>query len=337
MGLLDFFVNEIIEIITWEEQTGEDLMLWKFPDKQRDIKNGAQLTVTDSQQAIFVNEGEIADIYGPGRHELRTENMPILTKLKGWAYGFKSPFKADVYFVSTRTFTDLKWGTQQPIMMRDPEFKMVRVQAYGVYFMKVTDPRKFFKEFAGTAPMLTASVVEERMRSIVTPKFAEALAESGVSVMDMVANYTEIGDKILPSLQDDFAQFGITLTRFQIASTTLPPEVIAFYDKMTNMNMVGKDMQQYQQFTTINALEESAKRGGGGMGTDIASGLTFSNLMMNHLNHNNNNNNNNNQAPPVQSKEDIMNMLKQLGELKAAGILTEEEFNAKKTELLAKL
>lgn len=334
MGLFNFFSNELIEIITWEEREGGDLMLWKFPDKERDIKNGAQLTVTESQQAIFVNEGEIADIYGPGRHELRTENMPILTKLKGWVYGFNSPFKADVYFVSTRTFTDMKWGTQQPIMMRDPEFKMVRVQAFGVYFMKVSDPRKFFKEFAGTAPALTASVVEERMRSIVTSKFAEALAESQVSVMDMVANYTEIGDKILPSLQDDFAQFGITLTRFQIASTTLPPEVIAFYDKMTNMHMAGNNMQQYQQFTTINALEEAAKRGGGGIGTDIASGLTFSNLMMNHLN-------NNNQpppvAPPVQSKEDIMNMLKQLGELKAAGILTEDEFNAKKTELLAKL
>ncbi len=333
MGLFNFFKEEFIEVIEWVEQS-PDIVLSKYPDKDRNIKYGASLTVRESQSAIFVNEGEIADVYGAGRHELVTQNMPILTTLKHWTHGFNSPFKADVYFVSTRQFTNLKWGTANPIMMRDPEFKQVRVQAFGVYFIRIADPKKFFTEFAGTHPILYITDIEERMRDIVAPKFAEALAEAQVSVLDMVANYSEIGAKLLPLLKDEFEPFGIELTKFQVSSTTLPPEVIAFYDKMTNMNMVN-DMEKFKQFQQMNAIEEAAKNGGSvnQPGMDMA-GMMMANMMVENMK---DKQQNSTPPPPVESKDDVMKMLKELGELKAAGILTEEEFNQKKTELLAKL
>ena len=206
MGLFDFVSNEFIEVIDWVE-TSQDIVVHKFPDNGNNILMGAQLTVRESQIALFVNEGKIADIYGPGRHELTTENMPIMTTLKGWKFGFKSPFKVDIYFVSTKQFTNLKWGTPNPVMVRDPEFKQVRIKAFGTYFVKIKDASLFFTEFAGTQNELNIVEVEDRLRDIVSPKFAESLAEANVAVMDLVSKYTEIGDVIKPFLQTDFNFF----------------------------------------------------------------------------------------------------------------------------------
>ena len=335
MGIFDFIRGELIEVIDWVEQS-TDIMLWKFPDKDANIKYGAALTVRESQMAIFLDEGRIADLYDPGMYKLITENMPVLTSLRNWDKGFDSPFKCDVYFLSTRTFTNLKWGTQNPIILRDPEFKQVRVKAFGTYFIKISDPVQFFKEFAGTHQVLQVDTVEERLRDIVSPKFAEAVAESGVSVLDMVSNYTELGDKVLPVLQQDLTPFGLELVKFQITSTSLPKEVEAFYDKMTNMNMVG-DMQKFNQFQTAQSIEKAAENPSGGAGEGIGMGMGFgmANMMMQQQQQQ--------QQPPAsgsgkaQTREEIMDTLKGLGELKAAGVLSEEEFEAKKKELLDRL
>ena len=331
MGLFDFIKGELIEVIDWVE-SGNDTVLWKFPDKDANIKYGAQLTVRESQMALFVDEGQMADAFVPGRYELYTQNMPVLTSLKNWATGFKSPFKCDVYFFSTRTFTDLKWGTSNPVILRDPQFKQVRVKAFGTYFIKVKDPALFFKEYAGTNTVLRISSIEHSLRDIVAPKFAEALAESGVSVMDLVSNYTELGDKIAPVLQQDLDPFGIELVKFQITSTSLPKEVEAFYDKMTNMNMVD-DMQKFQQFQQAQAIEKAADNPGGGASEGIGMGMGFgmAQMMMNQQK------GEEGTSSKAQTREEILATLKELGSLKEAGILTEEEFNEKKKDLLSRL
>lgn len=332
MGLFDFIRGELIEVIDWQEAS-KDIMMWKFPDRDANIKNGAQLTVRESQLAVFIDEGQIADIFGPGRHELYTRNLPILTTFRNWDKGFESPFKCDIYFFSTRTFTDLKWGTTNPVILRDPEFKQVRVKAYGTYFIRLNDPELFFKEYAGTNSVLRITEIENSLRDIVSPKFAEALAESGVSVMDLVAKYSELGDQIAPRLQEELDRFGIELVKFHISSTSLPKEVEAFYDKMTNMNMVD-DMQRFQQFQQAQAIEQAAENpsGGAGEGIGVGIGMGMAQMMMNQQQ----------QAKPqettkAQTREEILATLKELGSLKEMGILTDEEFEAKKKELLARL
>ncbi len=340
MGLFDFFTEEFVEVIDWVEKD-PDTILWKFPDKDANIKYGASLTVRESQLALFLDEGRFADIYDPGRYELVTQNMPLLTSLRNWDKAFKSPFKCDVYYVSTRTFTDLKWGTPNPIILRDPEFKQVRVKAHGVYFIRVNDPEKFFTQFAGTKPTLKVSEVSEQMRDIVSPKFAEALAEAKISVLDMVTHYTELGEKIRPILQADFDNFGIELVKFQVTSTSLPKEVEEFYDKMTNMNMVD-DMNKFSQFQTAQSMEKAAENPGGGASEGIGMGMGFgmANAMMNQQQQQQQQqpqNQGNADAGKAQTREEIMDTLKQLGELKTAGVLTDEEFDTKKKELLSRL
>ncbi len=333
MGLLDLFINEFIEIIEWVEQEGEDIILWKFPDKDANIKYGAQLTVREAQQAIFIDEGQMADTFTPGRYELLTENIPVLTSLRNWKTGFKSPFKCDVYFLSTRTFTDFKWGTPNPIILRDPEFKQVRVKAFGTYFIKVKDAEKFFREYAGTRKAVRVKDIENTLRDIVSPKFAEALAEAKVSVLDMVANYSELGDKIAPILQRDLDPFGIELVKFQITSTSLPKEVEEFYDKMTNMNMVN-DLSKFSQFQQANAIEKAAENPGGGAGEGIGMGMGFgmAQMMMNQQKGQQQTG-----STKAETREEILATLKELGTLKEAGVLSKAEFEAKKKELLGRL
>ncbi|PQA60048.1 SPFH domain-containing protein [Siphonobacter curvatus] len=326
MGIFDFIRNEFINVIEWVDDTS-DTIIWKFPDKGNDIKYGAQLTVRESQVAIFMNEGQIADVFQPGRHELTTANMPILTTLRSWKYGFESPFKVDVYFVNTKQFTNLKWGTANPIIVRDAEFKQVRIRAFGTYTFRVNEAKKFLKEFSGTNPQVRVGDIEEQLRSAIFSKFSDAIAEANVSVLDLARNYTELGEKLLPLLGNDFDQYGLQIVKFYIENTSLPPEVEAFLDKTTQMNMVG-DMARFQQFQAGMSIEKAAENSG--TAASIV-GMNLGGMMAGAV------------APasqpaqPTQSKEDIMGLLKQLGDLKAAGILTEEEFTAKKAELLAKL
>ncbi len=340
MSLRRFFIEEFVEVIEWRE-TDRDTILWKFPDRDANIKYGASLTVRESQTAMFLNEGIFADVFEPGRFELLTENMPLLTSLKNWDKGFKSPFLCDIYFASTKTFTDLKWGTVNPIILRDPEFKQVRVKAYGTYFIKIKDPEAFFINYAGTKGVVKIQEVEASLRDIISPKFAEALAEAEVSVLDMVKSYTELGDQVAPILQKDLDPFGIELVKFQVSSVSLPKDVEEFYDKMTNMNMVN-DMNRFQQFQTAQAMEKAAENpsGGGSEGIGMGMGFGMANMMMNQQNQQSAQPTpgaSSNDSGKAITREEIMATLSQLGELKEAGILTAEEFDAKKKELLARL
>jgi len=331
MGLFDFIRNELIEIIDWVDNS-TDTVIWKFPDNDNEVKNGAQLTVRESQVAVLMDQGRIADVFLPGRYTLSTQNVPVLSTLRGWKYGFDSPFKVDVYFVSTKQFTNLKWGTPNPVILRDPEFKQVRVRAFGTFALRVIEAPKFLTEFAGTNSLVRISDVEGQLRSAIVNKFSDTLAEANVSVLDLARNYQELGERLRPLLQDDFGAYGLELTRFYLENASLPPEVEAFLDKTTQMNMAG-DMARFQQFQAGVAVEKAASQEGGIGGAAVLLG-GLGNMMQGAT------------APAAAAqpaapagpdRDQVMKMLRELGQLKADGILTEAEFDAKKAELLARL
>ena len=349
--MFGFLKNEMLEVLEWKEDSN-DVVLYKFPDKDSNIKYGAQLTVRESQMALFLNEGQLADVYFPGRHKLVTENMPILTTLKSWKHGFNSPFKCDVYFVSGRQFTNMKWGTPNPIFIKDEEAGRVQVRAFGVYFIRIKDPKLFFREYAGTKDIMYISELEDTLRNLVAPKFAEALVQSGVSVFDIYANYSTLGDTITPLLQKDFDPFGIELTKFQITSVSLPPDVEAHLNEMSKLGFTNeKNMGKMQKMAEMRALEEAAKHGTNPqmmqnnqqqqMMQQMMMQQMMQNMMGNQGGMMNQNMNNQNQqntgGGDKMSRDEIMKSLKELGELKEMGILTQEEFDAKKAELLAQL
>lgn len=332
MGLFDFIKNEFIEVIDWVDDT-PDTVLYKFPDKGNKIMNGAQLTVRESQVAVLMNEGEFGDVYIPGRHELTTNNMPITTTLKSWKYLFDSPFKVDVYFVNTKQFTNLKWGTSNPVIVRDSEFGQVRLRSFGSYTMRVTDPKKFIKEFAGTHPWVRIESISEQLRNIISSKLAEGLAEAKISVLDLAANFTEIGEKLKPLFQKEFDIWGIELGQFYIENVSVPEEVEKMLDKTTQLNMLNNKLNQFNQMQGGIALEQLANNPGAAGTAGIGAGVVLTNLLQQQQQPNAGNT----PASDPNDKQKLMDILKQLGELKAQGILTEEEFNQKKAEILGKL
>jgi membrane protease subunit (stomatin/prohibitin family) len=277
MGIWDRLKNELIDIIEWTDDS-TNTMVWRFPRFQNEIKNGAQLTVRESQVAVFVNEGKIADIYQPGRVELDTRNMPILTTLKGWKYGFNSPFKVEVYFVNTKTFTDNKWGTKNPIMLRDPEFGPIRLRAFGTYAIKVTDASKFIKEISATQGHFTTEEVTEQLRNLIVTRFTDAVAESKIPVLDLAANYDELSKFISAKINPEFGEYGLEVTKFLVENISLPPEVETALDKRSSMGILG-NLSQYAQFQAANALEQAAKNGGGNPGLEMGMGFVMAQQM----------------------------------------------------------
>ncbi|NBP68660.1 MAG: SPFH domain-containing protein [Cytophagia bacterium] len=267
MGLWDRIKNELIDIIEWTDDS-TNTMVWRFPRHQNEIKNGAQLTVRESQVAVFVNEGKIADVYQPGRVKLSTENMPVLTTLMGWKYGFNSPFKVEVYFVNTKNFTDNKWGTKNPIMLRDAEFGPIRLRAFGTYAIKVIDAGKFIKEIAGTQAHFTTEEVTEQLRNLIVTRFTDAVAESKIPVLDLAANYDELSKFISGKINPEFGEYGLEVTKFLVENISLPPEVETALDKRSSMGILG-NLNQYAQFQAANAMEAAAKN----PGSDAASGM----------------------------------------------------------------
>ena len=243
---------------------------------------GAQLTVRESQVAIFVNEGELADVYGPGRYELSTSNMPIMTKLQSWKFGFNSPFKADVYFVNTKQFLDRKWGTTNPVMMRDAEFGMIRIRAFGVYAFKVSDPVVFLREVFGTKKVTTAEDIEGQIKRTLVSGLSDAIAESKIPALDLAANYDELSNYALQAINPKILPLGVTLTSFVIENISLPEEVEKSMDKRTSMGVLG-DMNKYTQYQAAEALREAASTpnssagAGMGMGAGMAMGQMFAN------------------------------------------------------------
>ena len=275
MGILDRLSpsSQFIEVIEWLDETSNTLV-YRFPVKDQEIKNGAQLIVRESQSAIFVSEGQIADLFPPGRYTIDGGNTPILSKLGAWKYGFNSPFKAEVYFVNTKQFTDLKWGTPNPVMMRDTDFGMVRLRAFGIYTVRVSDPKAFIKEIAGTNARFVTEDIQGQLKRTLVGGFSDALAESKIAALDLASNYDELSKFTRDKLNDEFKTLGLELTKFVIENISLPQEVEAAMDKRTSMGVIG-DVGRYTQFQAADAMRDAAQNPGGGAGTGVGLGAGF--------------------------------------------------------------
>jgi excisionase family DNA binding protein len=277
MGLMDFLKGELIEIIEWTDDS-RDTLSYRFPDDDKAIKNGAQLIVRESQQVQFVYLGEFGDTFGPGKHTLTTDNIPILTRLKSWKYGFNSPFKADVYYLTTRLFTGNKWGTANPIMMRDDDLGVVRARAFGTYDFRITEPKLFLKEVAGSDHNFRLDEFADTMRSRIVSVFADALASAKVPVFDVASRYTELGEALQPLINPVLAaKYGIELASFVIENVSVPPEVEQAIDKRSSMNVVG-NLNDYIKFQMAQGMEKGG--GSGGAATELAVGLSIAQQIM---------------------------------------------------------
>lgn len=273
MGILDKLRGELIDIIEWLDES-RDTMVYRFDRYGNEIKYGAQLIVRESQTAVFIDEGRLGDIFKPGTYTLNTNNLPILSTLKGWKYGFESPFKAEVYFINTRNFTDLKWGTKNPVMLRDPEFGPVRIRMFGTYCIRVSDPEKFLKEIAGTDSHFTTEEVTDQLRNLIVSRASDKIAESGIPVLDMAANYDELGIFITQRIHPDFTEYGLDVTKMLVENISLPPAVEEALDKRSSMGIVG-NLQAYMQYQSANAMEAAAKNPGGEASAGIGMGMGF--------------------------------------------------------------
>ncbi|MDX1970750.1 MAG: SPFH domain-containing protein [Planctomycetaceae bacterium] len=280
MGLFDKLRNEFIDIIEWLDDS-RNTLVWRFPRYQNEIKQGAQLIVRPGQVAVFVHRGQVADIFEPGTHTLNTQNLPLLSTLAGWKYGFNSPFRSEVYFVSTRQITDLKWGTPNPIMLRDPEFGPIRLRAFGTYALKATNAKALLTELVGTDGEVQADEVTELMRSIITEAFADMLGEKQIAALDLASHYREFSDelrKYVCTRIDD--EYGLEVPQLFIVNISLPEAVEKALDTRTSMGVVG-DMQKYQQYQFGTAMADAAKQPGGGSdGLGLGMGLAMAGRMM---------------------------------------------------------
>ncbi|THD81553.1 SPFH domain-containing protein [Aliigemmobacter aestuarii] len=271
MGILDFLSGQFIDVIHWVDDT-RDTMVWRFDREGHEIKYGAKLTVREGQAAVFVHEGQLADVFGPGLYFLETNNMPILTSLQHWDHGFKSPFKSEIYFINTTRFNDLKWGTKNPIMARDPEFGPVRLRAFGTYSMRVSDPAKFMTEIVGTDGEFTSDEISFQIRNIIVQEFSRIIAGSGIPVLDMAANTADLGKLVTTAIAPKVADYGLSLPEFYIENVSLPEEVEKVLDKRTSMGIVG-DMNRYMQFNAAEGLAQPGSAMGAGMGAAMGAGM----------------------------------------------------------------
>ena len=279
MAIIDFLKKQFIDIIEWTDDS-RDTLSFRFPDEDKEIKNGAQLIVRESQAVQFVYVGEFGDTFGPGRHTLTTDNIPILTNLKSWKYALESPFKADVYYVVTRTFTGNKWGTANPVMMRDQDFGIVRLRAYGTYDFRISDVKKFLKEVAGTDNHFRLDEFADTMRSRLVSVFSDALAESKIPALDVAARYAELGEALLPIINPIIAEkYGLTMTAFVVENVSVPPEVEQAIDKRSSMAAVG-NLNDYVKFQMAQGMEKGGA-GAGGMAAEMAVGMAMAQQMMN--------------------------------------------------------
>lgn len=281
MGLLDYLKTQFLDIIQWQDDS-RDTISWRFPDEDKEIKRGAQLIVRESQVAQFIYLGQFGDTFGPGKHSLVTDNIPILSTLKGWKYGLESPFKADVYFLNTRLFTGNKWGTANPIMLRDADFGIVRARAYGTFDFRVVDPKLFLKEVAGTDDHFRLDEFADTMRSRIVSVFTDALASAKVPVLDLAARYTELGEALLPLINPAVtSKYGIEIPSFIVENVSLPPEVEQAIDKRSSMAAVG-NLNDYVKFQMAESMTKGGGEAGGMAGTaaGLGAGLAMGQQMM---------------------------------------------------------
>ncbi len=336
MGLFDFVTKQFIDVIQWTEP-GDGILAYRFPMSGMEIQNGASLTVRESQLAVFVDEGKVADVFQPGRYTLTTQTLPVLTYLKNWDKLFESPFKSDVYFFSTRLQLDRKWGTPNPITIRDKEFGIVRLRAFGIYSYRVTDPQKFYTEISGTREIYTVDDLDGQLRNTLIGSMTDLFAESGVPFLDMAANQDEFGTRLKDKMLPVFERYGLALDNLVVQNVSLPEELQQVLDQRIGMNMVG-DLGKYTQYQTAQAIPIAAANEGGlaGAGAGLGAGIGIGQAMAASMGQA--------VAPAtaaapatVAPAEDIPALLEKLHELTVKGILTQEEFAAKKAELLKKM
>jgi excisionase family DNA binding protein len=280
MAIIDFLKKQFLDIIEWTDDS-RDTLSFRFPDEDREIKKGAQLIVRESQVAQFVYLGEFGDAFGPGKHTLVTDNIPILTNLKSWKYALESPFKADIYFVVTRLFTGNKWGTANPVMMRDADFGIVRLRAFGTYDFRVVDVRKFLKEVAGTDDHFRLDEFNDTMRSRIVSVFTDALASSKIPALDVASRYGELGAALLPLINPAIGEkYGLEMTTFIVENVSVPPEVEQAIDKRSSMAAVG-NLNDYVKFQMAQGMEKGGNAGLGGIGAEMAVGMAMAQQMIN--------------------------------------------------------
>jgi membrane protease subunit (stomatin/prohibitin family) len=280
MGLLDKIRGEFVDIVEWLDSSN-DTIAYRFERYNNEIKMGAKLTVRPGQIAVFVNEGQIADVFPPGMTQLSTQNLPILSTLMGWPYGFNSPFKAEVYFFNTKVFTNFKWGTANPLTIRDPELGPVRLRAFGNYSFRVNDPAQLLKELVSTDGLFQTDEVSDHLRNMIITSFASWIGGDQTPLFDLASRYRSLGESVRQVIQADFAQVGIELTQLLIENISLPPEVEAALDKRASMGLLG-NMQQYTQYQTAQAIEQSAQKPGtSNPGMELGIGMAMANQMMN--------------------------------------------------------
>ena len=274
MGILDFLSGQFIDVIHWTDDT-RDTLVWRFEREGHEIKYGAKLTVREGQAAVFVHEGQLADVFTPGLYMLETNNMPILTSLNHWDHGFRSPFKSEIYFVNTTRFANLKWGTKNPVICRDPEFGPVRLRAFGTYSIRVTGPGHFMREIVGTDGEFTMDEISYQIRNIIVQEFSRVIAAAGIPVLDMAANTAELGKVLSKRIEPTLADYGLSLPELYIENISLPEDVERALDKRTSMGMAG-DLARYAQYSAAEAMTESARNpgsGGGAMGAAVGAML----------------------------------------------------------------
>lgn len=271
MGILDFLSGQFIDVIHWTDDT-RDTMVWRFEREGHEIKYGAKLTVREGQAAVFVHEGQLADVFTPGLYMLETNNMPIMTSLQHWDHAFKSPFKSEIYFVNTTRFNDLKWGTKNPIMCRDPEFGMVRLRAFGTYSIRVSDAAKFLTEIVGTDGEFTMDEISFQIRNIIVSQFSAGIAGSGIPVLDMAANTPDLAKLLAARIAPSLAEYGLAMPELYIENISLPPEVEAVMDKRTSMGIAG-DLGKFSQFAAAEAMTAAAQNPSGGAAAGLGMGM----------------------------------------------------------------
>ena len=269
--VFDFLKGEFIDVISWLDDT-RDTMVWRFDRRGQAIKMGAKLTVREGQAAVFIHEGQLADVFQPGLYMLETNNMPIMTTLQHWDHGFQSPFKSEVYFVNTTRFNDQKWGTKNPIMARDPEFGPVRLRAFGTYSMRVTDPGKFIQEVVGTDGEFTSDEISFQIRNVIVQSVSQVLAKSGIPVLDMAANTADLGKIIANAIAPQVGEYGLSIAEFYIENISLPEEVEKALDKRTSMGVVG-DLNRYMQYNAAESMSQPGSAMGSAMGAGMGMGM----------------------------------------------------------------
>jgi len=271
MGIFDFLKGEFIDVIHWTDDS-RDTMVWRFEREGHAIKYGAKLTVREGQVAAFIHEGQLADVFTPGLYELQTNNMPILTTLQHWDHGFQSPFKSEIYFISTVRFNDLKWGTKNPIMLRDPEFGPLRLRAFGTYSIRVGDAGTFMKEVVGTDGEFTADEVTNQIRNVIVQEFSKIIATCNIPVLDMAGNTGDLSKLVTTAIAPVIGSYGLTIPEFYIENISLPEEVEKVLDKRTSVGIAG-DLGKYGQFSAAEAMTTAAANPGGGMGAGLGLGM----------------------------------------------------------------